>query len=379
MSLNHGGSIPLDGLVLYIDSKNPKCWRGAPTTNVCLMDGQNGVNPWAGDGTGLVVGGNHPDIMFRGKKVVQLKLGSAGNLYLNGGADLLTSLTSTQWTSTVYLRRLDGAPLPSSIGRYAYISGNTNVNTAATPTQVEDGWVKVNYTRTGLTAGYPSLIGCYGIGAGVDLLIANWQMEPLPYESRYVFGTRSNTQSLLDLKSNAITVNSLTCINDEISFNGTTDYITLPSDVGITDSFTQSAWFKSTGTPAGGYHIIFGGGESELSIPTSGQIRTGVTTSTRYINNFGSGLLDGTWHMVSMVFDRMNLSLYAYINGIKVGTVITSSAYVPASHVRTVGQFGSNATYKANGIIDQIMIYNRPLSDSEILSLFNSTRGRYGM
>lgn len=379
MSLNHGGNTNLNGLVLYIDSKNPKCWKGAPTTNVCLMDGQNGTNPWAGDGGGLVVGGVHPDIKFRGKKVVQLKLGASGNLYLNGGTDLSTALTSTQWTSTVYLRRLDGAPLPTSIGRYAYISGNTNVNTAATPTQVEDGWIKVNYTRTGLTAGYPTLVGCYGIGGGLDLLIANWQMEPLDYESRYVFGTRSNTQSLLDLKGNTITVNSLTCINDEISFNGTTDYITLPSNVGITDSFTQSAWFKSTGTPLGGYHIIFGGGESELSIPTAGGMRVGVTTSTRYVTDCGSGLTDGNWHMVSMVFDRMNLSLYAYINGIKVGTVLTSSAYVPASHVRTVGQYGNNGTYKANGLIDQIMIYNRALSDSEILSLFNTSRGRYGV
>ena len=375
MSLNHGGNTNLNGLVLYIDSKNIKSWKGSPTTNVCLMDGQNGVNPWAGDGTGLVVGGNHPDIMFRGKKVVQLKLGSSGNLYLNGGADLLTSLTSTQWTSTVYLRRLDGAPLPSSIGRYMYVSGNTNVNTAATPTQVEDGWVKVNYTRSGLTAGYASLIGCYGIGGGVDLLIANWQMEPLPYESRYVFDTRSNTQSLLDLKGNTITVNSLTCINDEISFNGTTDYITLPSNVGITGDFTLLSWFKSTGTPLGGYHIIFGPAGSELSIPVNGQLRFGLTTSTRYVNNFGSGLTNGNWNMVGSIYRKNESKLYGYINGIKVGEIATDGGSVAISHERTIGQYG--AGYRTNGLIDQASIYNRALLDSEILDIFINTRGRY--
>lgn len=389
MSLYHGSTIPRDGLVLYIDSKNPKCWKGAPTTNVCLMDGQNGVNPWAGDGTGLVVGGNHPDIMFRGKKVVQLKLGSSGNLYLNSGTDLSTSLLSTQWTSTVYLRRLDGAPLPASIGSYMYITGNTNVSPTAAPTIVEDGWVKVNYTRTGLTSGYPTLIGCYGIGGGTDLLIANWQMEPLPYESRYVFGTRSSTESITDLtKTSSITPVNFLYEEDKFKFNGGSSYLDLSADLDVSQStagWTTEFWVS---TPTPGTLMSLHSADADNFSANWLSIYQGKMAMWNYNPGYwkyGSTVFEANkMYQIVFVSDPGGTNMRFYVNGTPEGGDHVGNVWSPAySNLKTryIGQYryaGASSRF-FKGEMPLIKIYNRAFSDYEVLQNFESNRGRFGL
>ncbi|GAG57951.1 unnamed protein product, partial [marine sediment metagenome] len=81
-------------------------------------------------------------------------------------------------------------------------------------------------------------------------------------------------------------------------------WIDLPTDLGYTNEVSAFAWFKAVGSPPGGYHIIFGGQELEISIPQStGEIRTGVYTNSRYVSNHGSGLVDGNWHHLGFTFD----------------------------------------------------------------------------
>ena len=139
MALGHSPQTVTNGLVFYYDMGNPqKSWKGAPTFNASLQDGQNDVNPWGGDGAPTALGID-PNIRFRGRKVAKFRTGSSGNCYLNGAADLFTGTTSTVWTSTFYLKRVDGTAL-SSVGMYQYITGNTNVNLAVSVTAVEDGW-----------------------------------------------------------------------------------------------------------------------------------------------------------------------------------------------------------------------------------------------
>ena len=156
-----------------------------------------------------------------------------------------------------------------------------------------------------------------------------------------------------------------------LNFDGNGDYIDLASDLGYTNQVSAFAWFKSLGSPAGGYHIIFGGQELEISIPAStGEIRTGVFTSARYVSNHGSGLTDGNWHHIGFTFDGSTKK--SYIDGVYVGqqTGIPGTLTSTFSN-RRIGRFGSSATYYANGLIDDARIYNYVLSEAQVKKILN--------
>jgi hypothetical protein len=156
------------------------------------------------------------------------------------------------------------------------------------------------------------------------------------------------------------------------SFDGIDNYISLPDDIGYTTQVSAFAWFKSLGAAAGGYHIIFGGQELEISIPTSGEIRAGIYTSARYVSNHGSGLLDGDWHHVGLTYDGSIKR--AYIDGSYVGQQSAPDALVYSFANRVLGKYGSNTTYWANGLIDEVRIYNRALTEQEIQILYDIYR-----
>jgi len=161
-----------------------------------------------------------------------------------------------------------------------------------------------------------------------------------------------------------------------LSFDGVNDHVDLPNDLGYSNQVSAFAWFKSQGTPAGGYHIIFGGQELEISIPSAtGEIRTGVYTTARYVSNHGSGLLDGNWHYVGFTFDGSTKK--SYIDGEFVGEqtgIIGALTYSFAN--RMLGRYGSSVIYYANALIDEARIYNRALSEDEVLAHFNASKVR---
>jgi hypothetical protein len=170
------------------------------------------------------------------------------------------------------------------------------------------------------------------------------------------------------------------------TFFGSGNHIALPNDVGYVDQFSSFAWFKSEGTPPGGYHIVFGGGELELSIPGStGEIRTGLYTSSRFVSNHGSGILDGNWHHVGFTFDGSAKN--SYIDGNYVGQQSVTGTLRNSFNYRYIGRFGISTTYYANGYIDEVRISNVArtnawsagtyTSQANELNIFNSEESKY--
>ena len=377
MSCHVGNNMITDGLLFHYDMGNTsKSWQGSPTTNVSLQNGQNGTNPWLGDGAPTSLGID-PVVMFRGKKVAKFRTGSSGNCYLNGAAKLSTATLSTAWTTTIYLKRVDNIPLVD-VGRYLYVSGNANVNLSEAVTPVENGWYKSTYTRSGLVSGYPTLTGLYGLGASTEYYFAGWQCEPLSFSSPYVDGSRTTSNSIFDVVNNhTITANSLIYSSTgEFSFTSGS-FLTLPSNIGYTTEFSQFAWFKSTGAPTGGFHIIFGDANAEISVSSAGALRIGIQTPTRYVGDMGSGLTDGKWHNIGMVYNPTTNNIRGYIDGVFVGSVATNGSNPSTTFTRTIGRFGDSTTYYTNGLIDNAVIYNIALSDSDVLRNFDSLRHRY--
>jgi hypothetical protein len=386
MGLGHSPKVVTDGLVFYYDMGNPlKSWRGAPTFNASLQDGQNDVNPWFGDGTPTPLGID-PTIRFRGRKVAKFRTGSSGNCYINGAAKLSTGTTSTVWTSTFYLKRVDGTAL-SSVGMYLYVANNTNVNLTVNVTAVEDGWYKAVYTRSGLVAGNPTLTGMFSLGASTEYFFADWQCENLTISTPWVNGTRSNTQALLDVTgNNIITANSLTYASDNtFSFNGSANYVDCGTGgvltLGNNGSFTASAWVRAS-TLKNFSGIISkvrndrGGVYSFMCCVHNNGTLIFYNNAAWYASS-NAGITTNTWYNVVFSFNGSTMSYY--VNGVAYGTSTLTWPETTAHNVFIGSWYSPNTIYDFNGTIAIAQLYNRALSALEVQQNFNALRGRYGI
>lgn len=156
------------------------------------------------------------------------------------------------------------------------------------------------------------------------------------------------------------------------SFNGSSDYISTPS-VSITgNSFSASAWFKSTS--AGDKKIIStGANKNLLQVWTSGAMRICVNGCTVGTINVS----DSLWHFAVVVGDATSIRLYLDGNSTP---EITQTA-LGATAIGGVINFGrdvSTTSYYYTGSIDEPRIYNRVLSTTEIATMYKSYGSQLG-
>lgn len=165
-------------------------------------------------------------------------------------------------------------------------------------------------------------------------------------------------------------------------FDGTNDCITLPNDIGYTDAVSVFAWFKrdtNTGV-LGGYHIICATTPLELSVNQGGNyLRNGIEVNgTRYVSNDGSAIGTGTWHYVGFTWSTSDYTKRSYVDGVQVGTQSTGSTGTSnySFSGRSLGSW-NGGTYALNGKIAAYQVYNKALTQAEVLSNYNATKGRF--
>ena len=170
--------------------------------------------------------------------------------------------------------------------------------------------------------------------------------------------------------------------NSYLDFDGTNDCITLPNDIGYTDAVSVFAWFKrdtNTGV-LGGYHIICATTPLELSVNQGGNyLRNGIEVNgTRYVSNDGSTIGTGTWHYVGFTWSTSDYYKRSYIDGVNVGTQSTGSTGTSnySFSGRSLGSW-NGGTYALNGKIALYQVYNKALTQAEVLNNYNTTKGRF--
>jgi len=159
-------------------------------------------------------------------------------------------------------------------------------------------------------------------------------------------------------------------------FDGTDDYVFIPNypDLDITDKVTIEAWAKSA--VAGQKNCIIVGTQSPNSathrhyfgFDSNG--RLGIGVGNEAWNNEGNNYtLDTNWHFYSFVTDGDTHKIYVdgQYRGAKVGVLkpSTNAWFIGANH------FGTSFNSPFNGIIDEVCIYHRALTDTEIKIHYN--------
>jgi hypothetical protein len=183
--------------------------------------------------------------------------------------------------------------------------------------------------------------------------------------------------------------------NSSYSFDGDNDYITTNFVPHTTNqSRTISLWFNANDAtmPADGYSLVsYGattsdcsqaGGRFELgmyfnpaisakSIKIDG-VCTAISASTTYSNG---------WHNFVATYDNSLGNLFSYSKIYIDGVFVTGLNYIPNTIMNTlnltnftVGKSPSSPTQRFyNGLIDEIGIWNRALTQQEITNLYNSS------
>ena len=161
-----------------------------------------------------------------------------------------------------------------------------------------------------------------------------------------------------------------------LSFNGVSSYVDLGNPVALhlTGSMTLEAWIKAVANPSDDGQIIAksnGAGWQLKTSPDTGPHTFGVKVSAsssvgvqRYSTTVPAL---GTWYHIAGVYDAAAGTLSTYVNGaLDNGTLrgTVPTAQIDQSVNVNIGRRTGGLYF--NGLIDEVRIYNRALSQAEI-------------
>jgi len=165
-------------------------------------------------------------------------------------------------------------------------------------------------------------------------------------------------------------------VGQALDFDGTADqvYLGTPASLFPTSAITMSAWIRPD--TVGGAIIVLA---NDDALTMSNQMRTQGTGTRCSIANTsstqGSTLVAGEWAHIACVYDGANI--INYINGVNVGsTPLTGSITYANSNTEPwrIGRRGDAAPGYFDGKIDEVRMYSRALTASEIKQLYLTGR-----
>ena len=246
-----------------------------------------------------------------------------------------------------------------------------------------DGWTRRTRIATITAAGNTWWrFGCNTDGNETEVYIDNVQIELKSHATPFVDGTRSTTQSLIDLtKTTDIDVSNVSFDSTgQPTFDGTDDYLPTSFTRGtLGDVLTMIAYYKFDGNTSRTYTPVFGGidsgGGTEFFIgKNSGNTNIGVQDGN-YSGNFvqGSSAWDGNYHQI----------VYTYNNGIgKIyldGILKSTGNFTKCNSAEEIliGREAEGSGYWFIGDITRACVYSKVFTAEEVLEDFNALKNRF--
>lgn len=165
--------------------------------------------------------------------------------------------------------------------------------------------------------------------------------------------------------------------NGYFTFDGVNDYSTVSSDASILSStaYTKCVWFYITsfvtsnnlisGTN-GAQHAFWLSGGTNLQAGHNNVWNRVVSTTTLVVN---------TWYFGAVSFSN-TAGWKLWLNGNLESTNADTTTFTGTGIIRLAIYDSANFL---TGRIAQVLVYNRALTDLEVLQNFISTRGRFGI
>ena len=379
--MNNGPKVHTDGLVFGYDTgygvadnnTSTRYYPGKPTTNRAseftdpsFQSLANGINPSTYPQLGSE--STCEIVTFLGEKVLKVNRGSSNGAYNQNRIYWTRSANAGNywsWSALVY----STTPGPS-ISLEAYGGGyNWGIGQVKSSSHSGNGWERLFVRSSSPLTGNTTMYNFIYANINADFYIKDIQFEYNQYPTPFTTGTRSSTQSLIDVtKTNDIDVSNVSFDSTgQPTFDGTDDNINLGyAPISGTGDFTISSTYKVNTSAA---NTIIG------NYPNSSlQFMGGYGL---YINGAcyftSTPLPPGTYYTTAT---RENGVCKIYLNGQLQRTTNNSNSIGTNSF-----KIGTNTsgTEPFNGEIYNIKIYNRALSADEIKQNFSSYRKRFNL
>ena len=164
-----------------------------------------------------------------------------------------------------------------------------------------------------------------------------------------------------------------------LSFDGSGDYVDLGEGEGITEGqpqITVSVWVKSNQNEAKATrdHIVIQDGVVILRWHTTEAFQWIVYNDSTYGLVTSNVHADTNWHHVVGVYNGTYVKLY--IDGSEEGTPDDLSGNMKSGTAKKL-DISWGTVYSWDGSIDDVMIYNRALSASEVAELYRNPFGMF--
>ena len=223
-----------------------------------------------------------------------------------------------------------------------------------------------NPAQTVKYATYVSASSNTGASDITDGLIAWWKLNGSPNNS---IGTPNGVATAATPVANQAGQNNMA-----YSFNGSTSNISTPSTFNLTNSNASiSLWVYN---PVASNHGLFvhvgasgyGIGMGNATTDANGTNIVMIFNGVRWIpttTSIGVG-----WHHVAMVINGTGVPS-AYLDGVLVGTYAGTASLAPTNSVTTIGGLTGSTVNSFNGIVDDVRLYNRPLSLTDVQALYS--------
>lgn len=212
-------------------------------------------------------------------------------------------------------------------------------------------------------------ISADGITSG---LVGYWKLDESAGTIAYDFSGNNSTGTIVGAPTSTTGQ-----VGQALNFNGGQYIDTGSNSITGTNPFTLMAWIKATGFSQYGGAVSIGAsvtGQSAYIGAVAGA-QAGISNSIGggfYGSNYGSGITTtGQWVHVAMTFSGgSGGTAIIYVNGKN----SVSQTYTPnlASTYRRIGRIGSDTIYDFGGSIDDVRVYNRALSATEVKSIYDA-------
>jgi hypothetical protein len=414
MGLAQSPRVATNGLVLYYDQDNIKSYSGPAIQNLAKTLSSNyGAVPSTATGRSYSGGLENVIIPQLGPTTSAFTdIQNNYNLFTPNSADCCPSphvygtnivvepstlytyaivyRVTSEYTNANYMYRYEHTAIP---GPDTYVT-EAGVHNASNRIHLGDGWywAWATFTTTPTTniLSYVASFYYRYSNASDRLSIARVLIVKGDYTGLHprfwpaVNTTRTASQSFADLTSRCIfSAASLTYANTgAISFDGTNNYLRLDNNTAL-DVQTPSVevWVKTDNLNQNGFFFEKGIVNSQYSLfqeGTSVRWRQRLTDTTLTNLSFTTASFMSTSSWAHIVGTYTSGDRRLYVNGSLVASDTQAGTIAVNSGGMYIGEYGGGS-YRYDGSIGVVKVYNRVLTPQEITQNFNALRGRYGV
>lgn len=166
--------------------------------------------------------------------------------------------------------------------------------------------------------------------------------------------------------------------NYSLNFNGNSNYVSVTHDPSLDFTDEMSILFWMNGRNVIGTNAIVGKGSNEndnfdVFVTQRELIFEWNESDTNYVRTSGMSLANNIWYMIGITFDKEEIRFYK--NGRFIESAPTNGVKLkPNTNSLWLGRQNSGTyNFYYRGRLDEVALYNKALSDEEIMDYYNAT------